>query len=159
MSGALALLGLPLYVRRRWDTPSNEYQLVAITLYDTITSDMGVGGNCLFTAVAIAGFAWQYAWIFLLLDVLLISDDLQNLLKAVIIPWRQLVLALPRGQTGRVEHCCKTVFTLSKSPAFTTARIALRRARSSSLSSGMSLPSAAARPATRCCSSWFIKTV
>ena len=55
---------------------------------------MGVGGNCLFTAVAIAGFAWQYAWIFLLLDVLLISDDLQNLLKAVIIPWRQLVLAL-----------------------------------------------------------------
>ncbi|KAH8049675.1 inositol 1,4,5-trisphosphate-sensitive calcium-release channel [Aureococcus anophagefferens] len=55
---------------------------------------MGVGGNALFALVACAGFAWQYAWIFLLLDVLLISDDLQNLLKAVILPWRQLALAL-----------------------------------------------------------------
>ncbi|KAH8049685.1 inositol 1,4,5-trisphosphate-sensitive calcium-release channel [Aureococcus anophagefferens] len=93
LTAALAGAAAPAVLRRRWGARSNE-QLVAITLYDAVTGDMGVGGNALFALVACAGFAWQYAWIFLLLDVLLISDDLQNLLKAVILPWRQLALAL-----------------------------------------------------------------
>ena len=39
------------------------------------------------------GFKWQYVWILLLLDILLISDDLQNVLMSVWIPKAQLVLA------------------------------------------------------------------
>ena len=50
LTAALAGAAAPAVLRRRWDAPRSNAQLVAITLYDAVTGDMGVGGNALFRA-------------------------------------------------------------------------------------------------------------
>ena len=74
-------------------TPYTTFDLITIAAYDALTQDLGVCGNFVFVLIAALGFRWQYVWIFLLLDILLISDDLQNVLMSVWIPKAQLVLA------------------------------------------------------------------
>ncbi len=93
--GTLVLVGLclPGAFRKARDDPYTTFDLIAIAAYDAITQDLGVCGNLVCVAVALMGFKWQYVWILLLLDILLISDDLQNVLMSVWIPKAQLVLA------------------------------------------------------------------
>ncbi len=93
--GTLVLVGLclPGAIRKARDDPYTTFDLIAIAAYDAITQDLGVCGNLVCVAVALMGFKWQYVWILLLLDILLISDDLQNVLMSVWIPKAQLVLA------------------------------------------------------------------
>ena len=86
-------LVLPPVLRARVKHPKTTLQLVLVALYDAMTGDLNVGGNCVFFFVAVSGLAWRYAWILLLLDILLISDDLQNVLNSIWIPRRSLVLA------------------------------------------------------------------
>ena len=93
VSAALVGLCLPSAFRKARDNPYTTFDLITIAAYDALTQDLGVCGNFVFVLIAALGFRWQYVWIFLLLDILLISDDLQNVLMSVWIPKAQLVLA------------------------------------------------------------------
>ena len=59
-------------IRKARDNPYTTFDLIAIAAYDAITQDLGVCGNLVCVVVALLGFKWQYFWILLLLDILLI---------------------------------------------------------------------------------------
>ena len=85
---------VPQFLRGYFTDATTKAQLLYNVIYDTFATNHEAQGNLFCSCVAIGGFFWQYLWSFLLLDILLISDVLKNLLKAVWQPRVQLLLAL-----------------------------------------------------------------
>jgi len=92
--GASLPLSMIHHARQYFEAPDTYGSLVSVVVYDIITDPKNLA-NILMAGLAVAGLIWptEY-WLFSLhlLRVAVLSPLLANVLKAVILPWKSLLL-------------------------------------------------------------------